>query len=233
MAHCEVKEKPGAKALGFLVRASTCGRGKGRHQGTPLFLGWPGYNGGMNQISRENFHVLLEAFVKKNQLPLRRVAAAVPCSDATLTRLLMGATLPADEMLREGAFLIELGFERYSKLSRAEREKLSDALGAVGGGTIGFASVSGAVSVLGLAGLSAAGISSGLAALGSVIGGGMAAGVPVAAALPVAAAGIGYGAVRAVKHAASVRQLNQKDIDPRWEISAEPSSNAISLSPSP
>jgi len=173
----------------------------------------------MSQIDQDNFRTLLSAFIEQNGLTVRRVASAIRCSESTLDRLLSGMTWPSDEMLRQGAFLIELGFERYSKLSNAEREKISDALGTISGGTLGFASVTAAVGALGsVAGLSAAGISSGLAAMGSVIGGGMAAGVVVAAALPVAAAGAGYGVVRAVKHAAARRRLNDESLDLHWEI---------------
>ena len=181
----------------------------------------------INELSRENFHLLLDAFIKSNKLAPRRVAAAIPCSDATLMRLTMGLTLPTDEMLREGAFLMELGFERYGKLSQAQRQKLSESLGVVGGGTVGFASVSAAVSTLSVvSGLSAAGISSGLASLCSIVGGGTAAGVSVAAGLPVAAAGIGYGIARGVKHAAATRRLNQREVESRWEIMCEPAPSA-------
>lgn len=65
-------------------------------------------------------------------------------------------------------------------------EVLGGALGAVGGGAISFAALYG----LGTVGLSAAGMTSALAVAGSIVGGGMAAGVAVLAA-PVAILGIG------------------------------------------
>lgn len=69
--------------------------------------------------------------------------------------------------------------------------------GAAGGSVAGVAAVSAAGSV---AGLSAAGITSGLAAIGATVGGGMAAGSAIVIAGPaVAAAGIGYGAYRAIR----------------------------------
>lgn len=80
-------------------------------------------------------------------------------------------------------------------LHKTEREarragRLASLAGAVGGSA---ASV-GAVAVAGASGLSAAGITSGLAAVGATIGGGMVAGVVVTAAAPaVAAAALGYG----------------------------------------
>lgn len=113
---------------------------------------------------------------------------------------------------------MELGFSRYSKLTEAEREKLSDTLGAVGGGAIGFGCVIAAVEGMGVAGLSAAGLTSGLSAMGALVGGGMTAGVAVAAAVPMAAMGIGYGIIRAVKYFISEAQLNADVLAPKWEM---------------
>lgn len=74
-------------------------------------------------------------------------------------------------------------------------EVLTGALGAGAGSAISFAALYG----LGTVGLSAAGITSGLAAAGAIVGGGMAAGVGVLA-LPVAAlAATGVGITAAVK----------------------------------
>ncbi len=68
-------------------------------------------------------------------------------------------------------------------------EALAGAVGLGAGGAIGFAALyyGGAV-----AGLSAAGITSGLAAAGALVGGGMAAGVAVLAAPAVVLGGAGY-----------------------------------------
>ena len=65
--------------------------------------------------------------------------------------------------------------------------------------TVGIGAVTAAVSALGFAGLSGAGITSGLAALGAIIGGGMVAGLSVAAAIPLGVAALGYGTIKAVK----------------------------------
>ena len=65
------------------------------------------------------------------------------------------------------------------------------------GAVAGTAGAIGAVSATGVAGLSAAGITSGLAAVGGAVGGGMVAGVAITAAAPaVAAAAVGYGAYK-------------------------------------
>lgn len=74
--------------------------------------------------------------------------------------------------------------------------RLASFAGSAGGSVAGVA----AVSTLGTAGLSAAGISSGLAAVGGVVGGGMAAGTAVVVAGPaLVAAAVGYGGYRGVR----------------------------------
>ena len=93
--------------------------------------------------------------------------------------------------LRDDAALAEA--DRVAR--RAGR--VSSAAGAVGGTVAGVGAVSAAGTV---AGLSGAGISSGLAAIGAVVGGGMAAGSAMVIAGPaVAAAGLGYGAYRVAR----------------------------------
>ena len=122
-------------------------------------------------------------------------------------------------MLKQSMLMIGIGFARYRKLTQAEKEKFSDALGAVGGGVLGFAAVTAAVSALGTTvGLSAAGISSGLAALGAVVSGGMAAGITVAAVIPIAAGALGYGIILAVKALLGKKQLDKETYDPFWEL---------------
>ena len=65
---------------------------------------------------------------------------------------------------------------------------------AVVGAVAGGAGVYGAIATSGsVAGLGATGITSGLAAVGSIVGGGMAAGLAVTAAAPVAAGAIAFG----------------------------------------
>ena len=57
-----------------------------------------------------------------------------------------------------------------------------------------------------------------LATLGSVIGGGMVAGLTVAATIPLAAGATGYAIIRAVKYFADEWQLNVTELNEHWEI---------------
>jgi hypothetical protein len=176
----------------------------------------------MDDLNRGNFHKVFGAFIANNHLRVRETANPIGCSEPTLKRLLEKASLPSDEMLRQAALVLTLGFGRYSKLSAAERAKLSESLGAVSGGVIGLGSVTAIVGATGtIAGLSAAGISSGLAAMGTLVGGGMAAGIAVAAVIPAVAAGAGFGIIRTVKHLKNEARLNSAAFDPKWELTTE------------
>ena len=89
--------------------------------------------------------------------------------------------------------------EDDARLSNKEREaravgRTMTTVGAVAGtaGTVGAIATAGSV-----AGLSGAGVTSGLAAIGSVVGGGMGAGIAITVAAPaVVAASVGYGAYK-------------------------------------
>lgn len=67
------------------------------------------------------------------------------------------------------------------------------------GGVGGAAGSLGAIAAAGVPGLGATGITSGLAAVGSVVGGGMATGLVITAAAPLAVAGAAYGLYKWLK----------------------------------
>jgi hypothetical protein len=171
----------------------------------------------MDNINRENFRLLMAGFIEHSNLTVRKAAKAIGCTEPTLTRLLASKTWPSDEMMKQGGILFELGFDRYSKLSMAQKEKISDTIGAVGGTTLGFGAITAAISALGVPGLSAVGITSGLAVLGSLVGGGMLVGVSVAAAIPLAAGALGYGIIKAIKYFIEENVVERENYDPFWE----------------
>jgi hypothetical protein len=175
----------------------------------------------MEKITRKNFRALLVAFMEENELKPKQVAKEITCSEPIINRIILGKTLPSNEMIRQGGTMFGLGFERFSKLSKAEKENISEAIGAVGGGILGFGTITGAISSLGVSGVSAVGISTGLAALGGVVGGGMVAGVSVAAVIPIGAGAIGYGIVKAVKAYFEKHRIEQEGYDPFWEMPLE------------
>lgn len=182
----------------------------------------------MNQITQDNSGLLLAAFIKENDLTVRQVSKAIGCSEATLNRILVTRSLPSDEMIKQIGIMIELGFLAYSKLSNAQKERISESIGTVGGGILGFGSITAVVSSLGVSGLSAAGITSGLAVLGTMVSGGMAAGIVVVAALPIATGAAGYAIIKGVKYLANEWKLNVTDIDEHWETIIIPKDNVQS-----
>jgi hypothetical protein len=169
----------------------------------------------MNEFNRESFSEFLTTFLQENSLQPRRFAAAVGCSEATIDRLLKNRTLPSIEMVKQAKLMFHLGFESYSKLSKAQKKKISDMVGSVGGGAVGVASIPFLISSAGaVSGLSAAGITSGLAA----IGGTMLGGVMVAAALPVAVGIAGIATAHGITSISTNQNLKKIEIDERWEI---------------
>lgn len=173
----------------------------------------------MKEITRDNCRLLLAAFLEEHELIVRDVARVIGCSEASMARILAAKTKPSDEMLKQVGVMLGIGFERYKKLSESEKENIFEALGAVVGGTYGFLNIGTIISSLGsVAGVSAAGITSGLAALGTIAGGGMVAGISIAAAIPLTAGAIGYGGIKVTRHFFGELQLSTDEIDPHWEI---------------
>jgi hypothetical protein len=171
------------------------------------------------EINERNCRLLLAAFMEKHQVTVPRVCRAIGCSTATLGRILSFTSLPTAEFMKQTGIMIGIGIEKYEKLSKAEKEKISDVIGAGSATAFGFAGITAAVSASGtVAGLSAAGISSGLYAIGALVGGGMATGVVVAAAIPLAAGAAGYAIIKGVKFFFSERELTSEKTSPRWEI---------------
>lgn len=83
------------------------------------------------------------------------------------------------------AALCTYTFPDEDTLPAMERDaRLARRIGAAAGGTLGVIGTTSVVGSLGVSGLSAVGISSGLASLGGIIGSGMAAGVGLAIAIP-------------------------------------------------
>jgi len=182
----------------------------------------------VDSITKENFRLLLAAFMDENDLQARKVAKAIPCSERSINRLISGITHPTDEMMKQAGLLFATGYKTYSKLKASDKEKLSSAI-AASGGAVGFASITTVISASGtVIGLSGPGIVAGLSALGSIVGGGMAAGLVVTAAIPVAASAAGYGIFKGVMSLIEKKKLDSNKFDPKWEVQI----NVIDADPS-
>lgn len=170
------------------------------------------------KLKKDNFHNFLQAFLKKESLTIEKIAKSIDCPRSSLDRILFEQTNPSNRMLKQGGILFEIGFDEYRKLTSSQKEKISESIGSVGGGILGFGAISSAVSASGIAGLAGgAAMTSGLAGMGAIIGGGMVAGVAVAAAIPLAGIVAGYGMVKGIKGLVKNYKLGKEDIDPVWE----------------
>jgi hypothetical protein len=175
-----------------------------------------------NEFNEHNCRLLLAAFMEQASISVPRFSKAAGCSMATTGRILAATTLPTPRFIRQVGILMSIGIDQYETLTAAQKEKISEAIGSGGGAVVGFASISAAVSASGaVAGLSAAGITSGLASIGTLVGGGMVAGVAVAAAIPLAAGAAGYGIIKGVKYFFAQRELNSDELSPEWESLTE------------
>jgi len=169
-----------------------------------------------DEINKENCRILLANFIEKESITKKDLSKKVGCSTPTVSRILGDETHPTDKFIEQVGIMIITGFKKYSKLSDTEKESISEAIGSVGGGVLGFGAITAAVSASGtVAGLSAAGIASGLAAIGV---GGMTGGILTVAAIPIAAGGIGYGIVKGIKYLISDKKSKSIVIDEIWEI---------------
>ena len=83
--------------------------------------------------------------------------------------------------------------------SNNNETEVGKVMSTLGGAGTGVAGSVGLVSLAG-SGTGTAVVTSGLAAIGSVVGGGMLAGLGIVAAIPIAAGAVGYGGYRLIKN---------------------------------
>jgi ribosome-binding protein aMBF1 (putative translation factor) len=156
----------------------------------------------------------------------RDLASVIGTSESTISRLETNKTLPTPDFMSRLSGLTVIGYYKFSQLSDSEKETISATVGATGGVAVGIGGAIGAVSVAGTAGLSAAGITSGLAAIGGTMLGGLA----VVAAIPVAVGLSGYGLVKGIQAIVAANNLSAKEVDGRYEIvrlDAEPEQSDV------
>ena len=170
------------------------------------------------KITRQNLGFCLLKFTCYENLSSQDIAKAIGCPQRTIERVMKEDTWPSEALIRQCSIMFVLGLEQYKGLSKAEKEGISEKIGATGGSVLGFGAISGAISTSGtVTGLSAAGITSGLGAIGATVGGGMVVEVSVLAGIPIAAGVLGYGLVKGIKSAITKVQLDDKEVSTYWE----------------
>jgi|MDTC01.2.fsa_nt_gb transcriptional regulator with XRE-family HTH domain len=177
----------------------------------------------LETITDENCGAKLKLVREVSGLSRRGLAEVIGVAESTIYRLETKKTLPSPDFMLRLSGLVAIGHAKYSKMSEADKETVSEYIGAAGGIVAGVGGAIGAISVSGaVADFSAAGITSGLAALGGSMLGGLA----VVAAIPVAAGAAGYGLVKGIKAICEANKLDCKEVDEHWEIVPKDSGDA-------
>jgi len=166
-------------------------------------------------ITPENCGAKLRLLRDISGISRRELAKVLGTSETTISRLETQKTHPTTNLMNRLRALVVIGFYKFSKMSDSEKENVSEAVATAGGIALGVGGALGAVSASGVvAGLSVTGITSGLAALGGTMLGGLA----VVAVIPVGAGLAGYGLVKGIKAICEANNLSCTDIDGRYEI---------------
>ncbi len=172
----------------------------------------------LEPITQENCGVKLRLIRDVSGMSRKDLAIVIGVAESTIYRLESGNTLPTmDFMLRLSA-LVAIGYARFSNMSESEKKKLAEYINVCGGVKSGIGGAIGAIAASGVEiGLSAAGISSGVAALGGVVLGSCA----LVASIPLSAGFAGYGLAKGIKAICDANRLNCKEVDGHWELTPE------------
>lgn len=170
------------------------------------------------KLSPENLRFYLEQFVLHYSLDPQKIALKLGWSISVWNRLISGKTCPTERSMKECFLMFCLGFDEYSRLSKKKVESITEKMGGAASASFGAIAVKAIIGSLGTSsGLSAAGIMSGLRVLGTLVGGGAAAGISVAAAIPVAAGIAGWGVIKLLKLGVLKLDRFKNRLDERFE----------------
>lgn len=150
----------------------------------------------MEKISKQELAIKLRAFLAQHaEFDKKDFAMSVGVSDSRLQELLSG-DLPTEKEYAEIIIAIAIikakSFSYWLNISREKKSELSAKFIAAGGSTMSIGGMIAVISACGVPGLSAAGIASGLATVGALVGGGMVAGIAVCSAAPLVVGGALY-----------------------------------------
>lgn len=170
------------------------------------------------EVTKDNCGEKLKLIRELLGISRKELAKTLGVRESTIGRLERIKTFPSQDFMNRLQGLQLVGYATFKKMSEAEKEKFDEFVGTGAGVAGGVAASIAAVSASGsVGGLSAAGITSGLAA----IGGSMLGGIVVTALIPLAAGALGYGAIKGVKKICEANNLSCKKVDDRWEITRE------------
>ena len=170
------------------------------------------------EITAKNCGEKLKLIRKVLVITRAEISKIIGCSESVVARIEIGKTLASEDFRSRLNALSVIGYHRFKELSEAQKESVGKSSGKAGG-SLGLGEALAAVSASGVAGLSAAGVTSGLTAIGigSLVGG-----LAIVATIPVAAGFSGFGLVKALQKIADANNLTITEIDEKWEIIAQP-----------
>ena len=142
----------------------------------------------------------LNEFLAKHSLDPVQFAKSVGVTNGKLNEILTGERIATEEEYAEIMIAMTIieskGWEYWLSMSGEQKSELVAKFVAAGGSTMTIGAMIALISACGVSGLSAAGIASGLAAIGALVGGGMAAGVAVCSAAPLVVGGTLYASFK-------------------------------------
>ena len=150
----------------------------------------------MEQIKKEELGYRLKWFLTEHSLDAIAFAKSVGIQTDRLNKLLASEQMSNEKEYSEviiAMAIIEVkGFDYYKSMSQEDKSELACKFIAAGGSTMTVGGMIAVISAAGVPGLSAAGIASGLAAIGALVGGGMVAGIALCSAAPLVVGGTLY-----------------------------------------
>lgn len=154
----------------------------------------------MKKINKEELALQIKLFLEKHSLDSRLFAKSVRISNDKMNEILKGERLATEEEYAEIVIAMTIieakGWDYWLSMSREEKNELSAKFIAAGGSTMTVGGMIAVISAYGVPGLSAAGIASGLATIGALVGGGMVAGIAVCSTAPLVVGGTLYAACK-------------------------------------
>ena len=137
------------------------------------------------------FAPFFSEFLQRHGISNEDIARKLECSIYTIQRIKTGKSEPTERCYAEINIAYVLtegkGWKYYKQLSKEKKDEMVKTVLAGGTSALTVGGMVMLISSLGVTGLSAAGITSGLAAIGAVVGGGMMAGICAVAAAPLLA----------------------------------------------
>ncbi len=150
----------------------------------------------MKKFCNEELAINLNKFLTKHSLDAKEFAKSVGISSQELNEIITQSRLATEKEYAEimiAMTIIEAkGWGFWQSMSGEKKSELAAKFVAAGGSTMTIGGMIALISAMGVPGLSAAGIASGLAAIGALVGGGMVAGIAVCSAAPLVVGGVLY-----------------------------------------